>query len=290
MYLNNRTSNKKTYCAWFKTVELYGVPLLAVNETQCVRLIINELELGRGGQCVTIHLSMLRQIINSVEVRKQIEQSTFCIADGISLVWASQLLGNPLPARVCGCDLIYSLTEAAANQSKSIFLLGGNLGMADKAAEKLQNLYPGLNVVGTYYPPRGFEADSRQIEAIEESLRVTQPDIVYVALGFPKQERLIARLRHICPRAWWMGVGVSFSYVAEEFQRAPVWIQRSGLETFYRVILEPRRLAWRYLVTNPPFVVQLLISSWFKGLGSRKRLATADTLDTSNRKNADDTF
>jgi N-acetylglucosaminyldiphosphoundecaprenol N-acetyl-beta-D-mannosaminyltransferase len=226
---------------------------------------MDELESGRGGWCVTVHLSILRQITENVEIRKLVEQSTFCIADGISLVWASRLLGTPLPERVCGCDLIYSLTEAAARQGQSIFFLGGNPGMAQKAAENLKQLYTDLIVAGTYYPPLGFEEDSKHFEQIAESLRSTQPNIVYVALGFPKQEQLIAKLRHICPNAWWIGVGVSFSYVAGEFKRAPRWIQKLGLETFYRVSLEPRRLAKRYLLLNPPFAAWLLISSWFKG-------------------------
>ena len=282
MYPCNQAPTKKPHWYQLKTVKLYDIPLLAVNETQCIEFIINELESGRGGWCVTIHLSILRQIKENLEIGKLVEQSTFSIADGISLVWASRLLKTPLPERVCGCDLIYSLTETAAKKDKSIFLLGGNPNMAQKTANILKNLYPGLIIAGTYYPPLGFEKDLTHLEKIAEALRSTQPNIVYVALGFPKQEQLIARLRHICPRAWWIGVGVSFSYVAGEFKRAPLWVQKLGLETFYRVILEPRRLAQRYLVQNPPFVLGLLISSFFKGLSFNSLSKT--TYDTFNRE------
>jgi N-acetylglucosaminyldiphosphoundecaprenol N-acetyl-beta-D-mannosaminyltransferase len=264
MYPRNQAQTTETHLPQLKTVTIYGVPLLAVNEKQCIKLIMNELESGRGGWCVTIHLSMLRQIIENAEVRKLVEQSTFSIADGISLVWASRLLGTPLPERVCGCDLIYSLTEAAASRGQSIFLIGGNPGTAEKAAQTLKQLYRNLIVAGTYYPPLGFEENPKHLEEIAEYLRSSQPNIVYVALGFPKQEQLIAKLRYICPQAWWIGVGVSFSYVAGEFKRAPRWVQKLGLETFYRVTLEPCRLAKRYLLLNPPFAAWLLISSWFK--------------------------
>lgn len=250
-------------CSWpqLATVILYDIPLLAATEKQCVKLIMDELNSGHGGWCVTVHLSILREITVNPDIRTLVESCTFFTADGISLVWASRLRGTPLPERVCGCDMIYSLTEEAARCSKSIFLVGGNPGTGEAAAEVLKQRYMGLNVAGICCPPFGFEQDSQQIEEIAESIRSAKPDIVYVALGFPKQEQLIANIRHVCPKAWWIGVGVSFSYVSGEFKRAPLWVQKFGLETLYRVTLEPHRLAKRYLVLNPPFAARLLISS-----------------------------
>ncbi|MFB2974935.1 WecB/TagA/CpsF family glycosyltransferase [Microseira sp. BLCC-F43] len=242
-------------------VTIYDVPILGLSEIQFVKLMMDELESGRGGWCVTVNLDMLHQITDDIEVRSVVEKSSFCTADGISLVWASRILGTPLPERVCGCDLIYSLTDEAARRGRSIFLLGGNPGTAEKAALVLKQRYQGLVVAGTYCPPFGFEQDAKQIEEIASIVRSAQPDIVYVGLSFPKQEKLIAKIRHVCPNAWWMGVGISFSYVCGEFKRAPLWVQKLGLETFYRVTLEPRRLAKRYLVRNPPFIIRLLISS-----------------------------
>lgn len=269
--MSNPARTRKRHQQPFPSVSLYDVPLLAVNQSQCIELIMDGLDSGGGGWCTTIHLSMLHQITREPEIRKLVENSTFCIADGISLVWASRLRGTPLPERVCGCDLIYSLSEAAAHRGRSIFLLGGNRDTAGEAAEILKQRYKNLKIAGTYYPPMGFEQNREHIEAITESLRSTQPDIIYVALGFPKQEQLIAKLRHLCPDAWWMGVGVSFSYVTEEFKRAPLWVQKYGLETFYRVVLEPRRLAKRYLLDNPPFAARLLISSWLEGFSLKYR-------------------
>jgi N-acetylglucosaminyldiphosphoundecaprenol N-acetyl-beta-D-mannosaminyltransferase len=261
------------------TVTLYDIPILAATEQQCVEYIMNELESGYGGWCVTVNLDILRQIVLNAETRSLVSNCNLFTADGISLVLASKLRGTPLPARVCGCDLIYSLSEEAARRvgdrlaesHRSIFLLGGNPSTAKKAAELLQQRYQNLNVAGTYCPPLGFEEDPQQIKAIIEQIRVTQPDIVYVALGFPKQEKLIAKLRPFCPKAWWMGVGISFSYVAGEFQRAPLWIQRLGLETFYRLTLEPKRLAKRYLVLGPLFAARLLSRSFLERFKARSR-------------------
>jgi N-acetylglucosaminyldiphosphoundecaprenol N-acetyl-beta-D-mannosaminyltransferase len=254
-----------------KTVTFYNIPILAATEQQCVEYIINELESGYGGWCVTVNLDILRQIVLNAETRSLVSNSNLFTADGISLVLASKLRGTPLPARVCGCDLIYSLSEEAARRHRSIFLLGGNPNTAKKAAEVLQQRYQNLNVAGTYCPSLGFEEDPQQIEAISEQIRVTQPDIIYVALGFPKQEKLIAKLRPFCPKAWWIGVGISFSYVAGEFKRAPLWIQRSGLETFYRLTLEPKRLAKRYLVLGPLFAAIFLSLSFLERFQMRDR-------------------
>ncbi|MEQ8465337.1 WecB/TagA/CpsF family glycosyltransferase [Coleofasciculus sp. E1-EBD-02] len=259
--MQNQTSITGKSLTQLGTVNIFGVPLLAASEIDCAKLIMAEINSGHGGWCVTVNLDILRQITTNPDVKKLIENSNLFTADGISLVLASWLRGTPLPERVCGCNLIYSLTEQAAQSGRSVFLLGGNPDTAQKAAEILKQRYPGLIVAGTYYPPFGFEQDSQQIEAMVQLIRSAQPDIVYVALGFPKQEKLIKQIRHACPNAWWIGIGISFSYVCGEFQRAPLWVQRLALETFYRVTLEPRRLAKRYLVIGPPFAARLLISS-----------------------------
>lgn len=263
---NQISDTKVSPPSQLNTVTLHDVPVLIATELQCVQLIIDGLEAGHGGWCVTVNLDILRQITSDSQIRALVRDCSFYTADGISLVWASWIRGTPLPERVCGCDMIYSLTEAAARRGHSIFLLGGNPGVAQEAAELLKQRYQNLIVAGTYCPPFNFEQDPNQIEAIAEAVRSAQPDIVYVALGFPKQEQLIAKIRHACPLAWWMGVGISFSYVSGEFKRAPLWIQKAGLETFYRVTLEPRRLAKRYLVTGPVFVVKLLGASLIKRL------------------------
>jgi N-acetylglucosaminyldiphosphoundecaprenol N-acetyl-beta-D-mannosaminyltransferase len=270
--MQKQTAIAKPSQAQFNTVTLYDIPLLAATEKQCVQHIMARLESGCGGWCVTVNLDILRQITFNARTRSLVRDSSLFTADGISLVWASKLRGTPLPARVCGCDLIYSLTEEVARRDRSIFLLGGNPGTDREAAEILKQSYKGLTVAGTYSPPFDFESDPKQIEVIVDAIASTQPDIIYVALGFPKQEKLIAKIRHVCPNAWWMGVGISFSYVCGEFKRAPVWIQKSGLETFYRVTLEPKRLAKRYLLVCPPFVILLLVSSWLERFGMGDRI------------------
>ncbi|MDX1683524.1 MAG: WecB/TagA/CpsF family glycosyltransferase, partial [Phycisphaeraceae bacterium] len=134
----------------------------------------------------------------------------------------------------------------------------GDPGTAETAAERLTERFPGLKVAGTACPPPGFEDDPEALEYLLTDLRTADPDIVYVALGFPKQERLIARFRKDLPGTWWIGVGISFSYLAGTVRRAPGWARRLGVEWVFRLFQEPGRLWRRYLLHGIPFGFRLL--------------------------------
>jgi N-acetylglucosaminyldiphosphoundecaprenol N-acetyl-beta-D-mannosaminyltransferase len=244
--------------ALLPTVAVHGVDFCAISETQCVRHILDQLDAGRGGWAVTANLDHLRRLVKDDSYRRLCEPATLMVADGMPVVWASHLKGTPLPQRVAGSSLIWTLTEAAATRRRSVFLLGGEPGTANAAAEALVRRCPGLAVAGTYCPPLGFDRDPDQIERLAAAVSAATPDIVYVALGSPKQERLIGDLRGRLPRAWWLGVGISFSYVCGHVRRAPAWMRHIGVEWLYRLVQEPRRLARRYLVDGCPFAVRLL--------------------------------
>jgi N-acetylglucosaminyldiphosphoundecaprenol N-acetyl-beta-D-mannosaminyltransferase len=124
------------------------------------------------------------------------------------------------------------------------------------------NRWPSLRIAGTSSPRVSSEPTEVELASILCSLRQTEPDLIYVGLGAPKQERLIAALRSELPRAWWSGVGVSLSFIAGDIRRAPPWMQRGGLEWVHRLVQEPRRLARRYLAEDIPFTLRLLAASW----------------------------
>lgn len=249
-------------------VHLCNVSLAPINEVQCVKWIAESINSGYGGWCVTINLEILRRITKQPSLRYLIASSTLRVADGITLVWASCLQGTPLPERVCGSNLIYSLTREVRKYNKSIFLLGGNPGTSERSAEQLRRKNPGLRIAGTLCPPIGFEHNPAQIQEIENLIFDTQPDIVYVALGTPKSELLIEQLRHRFPKIWWIGVGISFSYVCGDIKRPPRWAQNFGIETLYRLCQEPRRLAKRYLMYGPLFVTYLFTVSLIRRIQS----------------------
>ncbi len=241
-----------------QAIYLKGIRIHGVTEQQAVRHVIHALNHHRGGWVVTPNLDHLRRLTVDRKLRSLYTHATLVVADGMPLVWASRLQGTPLPARVAGSDLIHSLTGAAAEHGKSVFLLGGDPGTAEGAAHVLRARHGNVRIAGTYCPPVGFESDPAQMRRIIQRLREADPDIIYVALGSPKQEWLIGELRGYLPRAWWLGIGISFSFLSGRVRRAPRWMQQAGLEWLHRLYQEPRRLARRYLVEGLPFAATLL--------------------------------
>jgi N-acetylglucosaminyldiphosphoundecaprenol N-acetyl-beta-D-mannosaminyltransferase len=248
-------------------VELFGIPLDAMTEADAIGHVMGSLAAGRGGWAATANLDHLRQFAGSGELSSLFEEPDFVVPDGMPLAWASRLAGTPLPGRVAGSDLIWSLTAEAALRGRSVFLLGGAPGACDRAADTMRVNYPGLRIAGVHSPPYGFEHDRAASQAIRDALRAARPDIVFVGLGFPKQEQLIQALRGEFAAAWFLAVGISFSFIAGDLTRAPDWLQRIGLEWAHRLALEPRRLARRYLIHDLPFAVRLGVHS----LAARRR-------------------
>ena len=242
-------------------VRLLGLEIDRVSEADAIATVLGALESGRGGSVVTPNLDHLRQLAHRPELAALLRSADLVVADGMPLVWASRLQGSPLVERVAGSDLVWSLTAEAALRDRSVFLLGGAPGACEAAEARLRAVYPGARFAGHLCPPFGFEKDEREIDRIREALATTRPDIVYVALGFPKQERLIAYLRGEFPSTWFLGVGFSLSFIAGQSSRAPAWMGRLGVEWLHRLAKEPRRLAKRYLVHDLPFALRLFAST-----------------------------
>jgi N-acetylglucosaminyldiphosphoundecaprenol N-acetyl-beta-D-mannosaminyltransferase len=250
-------------------VEIAGVELHAITEQQTVEHIIAELADGRGGFVVTPNLDHLHRCGKDLQFHALVSEADLAVPDGMPLIWASRLQGTPLPERVAGSNLISSLNAAAAANGRSVFLLGGSPGAAEGAACVLQERYPGIRIAGIHVPPMGFERSKTLWGEMEAALTAAKPDIVWVALGAPKQERAIARLRPLVPGAWWLGVGNSFSFLAGQVQRAPTWMQRSGLEWCHRLVQEPGKLWKRYIVSGIPFAVRILTGAAGRGVPNR---------------------
>jgi N-acetylglucosaminyldiphosphoundecaprenol N-acetyl-beta-D-mannosaminyltransferase len=248
------------------TIELRGIKLHSITEAQCVDHILNELDANRGGMVVTPNLDHVRRYVADVNFRALVAEADLVVADGMPLVWASRLQRTPLPERVAGSNLISSLSREGAKRNRSVYLLGGAGDTAPKAAAELVKLNPNLKIAGWYSPAMGFERDPSQMPAIIASLSESKADIVYVALGSPKQEQLIARLRPILPQAWWLGVGNSFSFLCGDVKRAPLFMQKYGMEWMHRLYQEPRRLFKRYVTSGVPFGLSLLAHSSAKGI------------------------
>ena len=178
--------------------------------------------------------------------------------DGMPLVWLSQLNGLRHVSRVYGPDLMLAICEHSLARGYRHFLYGGADGVPERLADSLIARFPTLNVVGTYSPP--FRAVTEQEDAaIIQMLNDAQPDIVWIGLSTPKQERWMAEHIGRVSAPVLIGVGAAFDFHAGLKKQAPLWMQRSGLEWFFRLSTEPRRLWRRYLINNPKFIYNILL-------------------------------
>jgi N-acetylglucosaminyldiphosphoundecaprenol N-acetyl-beta-D-mannosaminyltransferase len=250
---------------------LAGLEFDALTEAQAVGHIIDAARQGRGGWVATPNIDICRAAAVSPALRTLLCSASLVVPDGMPLVWAAKLRGDPLPERVAGASLIFSLTEAAARNGLSIYLLGGELGVPAKAGEALRFRYPGLVVAGSDSPQVDREPAPGTIDAVRSRVAAASPDIVYVGLGFPKQERLIDGLASSLPGVWFISCGAAIPFAAGALPRAPRWMQRAGLEWVFRLLSEPRRLFGRYVLRDLPYAGKLLASSVLGRLGPRTR-------------------
>lgn len=241
--------------------QFFGLTLDRMTSVQVIRHITQALAQRRGGWVFTVNLDVLRQWVGNRDLRVATHEVTLAVADGMPLLWAARISGRPLPERVTGADLVVRLSAAAAHNGYRLFLIGGAPGVADSAAQRLLERFPGLQIAGIDCPPVGFDHDPVYMAGLRDRLREAAPDIVYVGLGCPKQDYAIAALREAASQAWWIGVGGSFNFVTGDVARAPAWMQRSGLEWLHRLAQERRRLARRYFLHDMPFALRLLADS-----------------------------
>jgi N-acetylglucosaminyldiphosphoundecaprenol N-acetyl-beta-D-mannosaminyltransferase len=255
-----------------------GLGIDAFTPATLLEFLVAESGAGHGGYVMTPNLDNLYGVRHDPQLRQRALSADVRVADGMPLIWASRLQGTPLPARVAGSDLALSLAGRLARDGKSLFLLGGEQGTAERAAEILVEREPGLQIAGTYYPPHGFDRDPQELRRMLDALQRADPDFIYIGLPFPKASALADDLRSAVPRAWSLGIGLTFSFICGDVQRAPGWMQRLGLEWAHRLSQEPGRLGRRYLIQGIPLAVRLLAGSCAaRGRAHGRELAARST-------------
>jgi N-acetylglucosaminyldiphosphoundecaprenol N-acetyl-beta-D-mannosaminyltransferase len=214
-------------------------------------------ERRKGYVCVTgVHGIMEAQ--RDASFRTILNRAFLCTPDGMPTVWVGRLQGHQQMRRVYGPDFMLEMCKASLQPGYRHFLYGGNVGVAEKLQRRLQVLVPGVEIVGTYTPP--FRALRRHEE--DELVKLVAelgPDIVWVGLSTPKQERFMARMIDRLDTRLMIGVGAAFDIHAGLVADAPSWMKISGLQWLYRLLKEPRRLARRYLTNNPQFLWQIVL-------------------------------
>ena len=180
-------------------------------------------------------------------LREAYEGANMVLADGHPIVWTSMITGERLPERVAGSELVPQLFDSFNERGNlKVFLLGAAEGVAATAAENMKKQWPNVETVGVYSPPLGFEKNPEESEIILEKLAQANADVVVVGLGAPKQEIWVSKYSDRIPAAAALCVGATIDFLAGEKKRAPVWMQRSGIEWLHRMCSEPKRLVKRY--------------------------------------------
>lgn len=226
-------------------IRIWGVPFSCLTLVDTLHYIDQLVAAGKPGYFITANLNYNMLTHRHRDLEKINTDAAFIICDGMPMVKYSRWLGRPLPERVAGSELIFALSHWAAEKGHRVFFLGGAPGVAQSAADKLTARYPNLQVVGVESPPfRPLTEDEES--ALVGRVRDAGADIVYVAFGQPKGERWIAKHYRAMGAPACVQIGASFDFVAGDVSRAPKWMQQLGMEWFYRLAQEPRRLTRRY--------------------------------------------
>ena len=225
-------------------------PIDSLNMEQTVAHIEQYMNGKRTRQHVVVNVAKIVEMRKDRHLQEIISSCDLINADGLPIVWASRLLGNPLPCRVAGVDLFQNLVKLCAEKGYQPFFFGAREWVAKKVVNNFKERHPGLSVAGYR---NGYYAKEEE-PGIAKTIRDSKADILFVGFSSPMKEKFLNRWMDVMQIPFCMGVGGSFDIIAGRTKRAPVWMQRCGMEWLYRLRQEPRRMWKRYAKTNPVFI------------------------------------
>ncbi|QCP12104.1 WecB/TagA/CpsF family glycosyltransferase [Pseudoduganella umbonata] len=205
---------------------------------------------GTPHQHVVVNVDKLVKASRDSQLRKIINDCALVNVDGMPVVWASRLLGKPLKERVAGVDLFEALMRRAGEKGWRVFLLGAREEVVSAVATTYQRKYPRLELAGYR---NGYWKGEEEERQVVEQIRDSRADLLFVAISSPKKEQFLGRYQAEMKIPFAMGVGGTFDVSIGRVKRAPVWMQRNGLEWFYRFLQEPRRMFRRYFIDDMAF-------------------------------------
>lgn len=235
-----------------KPIELFGTTMHTMTMRETVAWINERVAARRFTQHVVVNVAKLVHMQADATLRASVEECDIINIDGMGVVWGARLLGRPVKERVAGVDLFHALVALAAERGYPIFLLGAEDEVVRKVHDRLRAEHLSLVIAGFHH---GYFWDRE--EEVVQQIAASGARLLFVAITSPKKENFINRWRDRLGVDFVMGVGGTFDVVAGKVSRAPKWMQRAGLEWFYRVLQEPRRMWKRYLTTNSRFAVML---------------------------------
>ncbi|MCA1041637.1 WecB/TagA/CpsF family glycosyltransferase [Bacillus infantis] len=235
----------------FERVDILGVSFINATQAGFVQKLVQDIEKNEKAFVVTANPEIVMKAVEEPEYKTLIDKATYVTADGIGVVKAAGMLGRPLPERVTGYDTMVSLLEHGNEKKFRIYLLGAQQETLDKAAANIRRDYPGIEIAGSH---NGFFDWSSS--EIQDEIARTEPDLVFVALGVPRQEKWIAENIDRFQKGVFIGVGGSFDVIAGTVERAPEIWQKANLEWFYRLIKQPSR--WKRMLALPRFALKIM--------------------------------
>lgn len=249
---------------------LFGLPFDNVTMGETLAAIESLITQKNPAMIFTPNVQRVVAAQKDASIREIYRRADLLLADGMPLYWSSRLLRKGLKERIAGSDLIFTFCERAAREGHRVFFLGAAPGVAAEAAQNLAARYPGLPVAGTYSPPFGFEADKKEIDRVIALLQSSKPDLLFLALGYPKEENFLWRHKSSIQVPVSIGVGASIDFASGRVKRAPRWVQMVGFEWLFRLLRDPRRLWRRYVFGNSYFLL-LLAKELISGPDHRDR-------------------
>lgn len=237
-----------------KRVKICDIPVDVLTMQETIDLIDDAITRRLRVQHCAINAAKLVHALKDDHLKKSISESDIVNADGKAIVWASSFLNKPLPERVAGIDLMHELVELAAKKKYRIFFLGAKQDIVEKVVQKYSDIHGEGIVAG--FRDGYFKAEEEA--SVAKLIAKSRADILFVAMSSPKKEIFLNTYKSVLNVPFIMGVGGSFDVAAGHVKRAPMWMQKSGLEWLFRVIQEPRRMWKRYLTTNSAFIYIIL--------------------------------
>ncbi len=242
-----------------KEIRVLGCKMHSTTMEETIKIIEEKITKGeipiKHG---VINSAKLVKMLKDPELKEAIESCDIINIDGIGVVWAARMLGYEVPERVTGIDLFLNLINVCEKKGFSVFLLGGTEEVVKKVAIYLKKKHPNLKIVDFHH---GYFWDYE--DDLVKSIQQKKPDFIFIGISTPKKEKFIARWGDILGAKFIMGVGGSFDVIAGKVKRAPKWVQRVGLEWFYRFLQEPKRMWKRAFMYNMIFIL-LVIKEIFK--------------------------
>lgn len=236
-----------------KPVKILGVPVHPLTMNESVAVLEEKLQKKEQAFVVTANAEIIMMCQQDKEYNNIVsEQADLVLPDGAGAVWAGRYLGNEVPERVAGFDLYNQLLKLSADKGYKAYFFGGAPGVAEAAKNKAEELYPGVQIVGCR---NGYFTEAEE-EAIIKEINDAAPDMLFVALGAPKQEKWLVKYRNQLKPRVLMGIGGSFDVLAGKMERAPKWMQEASLEWAFRLYKQPSR--FMRMLALPKFVLKVI--------------------------------